>query len=119
MRIVLDPIELAAESKRGRERDRPGPAVTEPERRDRRDDGAARRSQVGQRRREVAAEDCVYVIGPSEGRHRERRISSEPWRPCLWPPLPLMGMCVRCAGYRRLRGRQEQRLTETRLLRSS
>lgn len=78
--VLLDAVELAAEAERGGEGDDAGLPVAQADRSDRRDDGAAGRGHVCQRRRQVAGDDGVIEIGPhavtifqSAACHRQRQ----------------------------------------------
>jgi hypothetical protein len=62
--VVLDPLELLAEAKRGGERDGALLAVAQPYRRHRGHDGATRGGQVGEGGGHITRQDLVDVVGP-------------------------------------------------------
>lgn len=61
-RVGPDAIELAPEPKRGREADRPGLTVTQPDRSHGGDDGAPGGRQIGEPGGEIAADDRVIGV---------------------------------------------------------
>ena len=70
-RLLPQPVELAPEAQGRGERNRPRLAVAQADGGDGRDHGTPGRGDVGERRRQVTAEDPVDLVGPSH-RHKER-----------------------------------------------
>ena len=75
-RVARDPLQLASQPERGRERDRAGGAVTQADRRHGGHDRAPRGRHVRERRGQVAADDLVDVVGPGDRHLGAERIVS-------------------------------------------